>query len=123
MDSSLHSPAHTTLAGSLALCFEMWSKWKISFFLVVAVLLSMIILRGTLPRKSELPTITLHGKSDADRRESQSVQTEVEIAHSPTTTEVQNDTETTEAHTTPKPVSPDGELASTADEVRACATV
>ena len=87
----------------------------------------MIILRGTLSRKSELPTITLHGKSEADslwpRKESQSVQTEVEIAYSLTTTEVQNDTETTEAHATPKPVNPDVELASTANEVRACATV
>ena len=91
----------------------------------------MIILLGTLSRKSEL-RIMVHGKSDADtvwlRKESQSVQTKVETAYSPTSTDVQTDTENTEAHTTPKPVNPDVELAlirhtSTADEVRACVTV
>ena len=96
-------------------------KWKLAV-LLAAVLLGMIILRGTLSRKSELRMITVHWNSDA------SVQTEEETAHSPTSTEVQTDMETTEAHTTPKPVNPDVELTlirhtSTADEVRACVTV
>ena len=60
----------------------MWSKWKLAVLLVVAMLLSMIILRSTLSRKSELP---VHGKSDAGRvwptKESQSVKTMVEIRH------------------------------------------
>ena len=60
----------------------MWPKWKLVVLLVVATLLSMIILRGTLSRKSELPG---DGTSDAGsvwpRKESQSVQTKVEIRH------------------------------------------
>ena len=117
---------------SSVLRFEMRFKRTLAVLLILAVLLSVIFFRGNLYSKSKRQTIMVHGRGVADRawprNESQGVQTEVELAYSSTSTEVQTDTETTGAHATPKPVNPDVELTLirntfTAGEVRACVTV
>ena len=117
---------------SSVLRLEMRLKRTLAVLLVVGVLLSIIFFRGNLYSKSKRRTIKDHGRSVADsawpRNTSQGVQTEVELAYSSTSTEVQTDTETTGAHATPKPVNPDVELTlirntSTAGEVRSCVTV
>ena len=88
--------------------------------LIEIVVLSMIMLRAGLRRKTVLvPSIpvTVDSATDADNgelptEEAQSVQTEAERADTPTSTEfeVQTDTEGTEAQTPPKPVNPAVEL-------------
>ena len=117
----------------VVLCSEMRPLRALAVVLIVIVVLSMIMLRASLRRKTVLVRpipVMVDSATDADIKElptdeAQSVQTEAERADTPTSTEfeVQTDTEGTETQTPPKPVNPAVELTllrhTSVDKVRA----
>ena len=121
------------LAFPIVLCSEMRPLRALAVVLIVIVVLSTIMLRAGLRRKTvpvrPIP-VMVDTANDADigelpTEEAQSVQTEAEQADTPTSTEfeVQTDTEGTEPKTPPKPVNPAVELTllrhTSVDKVRA----
>ena len=77
---------------------------------IVAVIVLILMLQGSLHRKAEITVHRIHADSEQPAEEVQSIETEVELQDLPTSTEIQTDMEATESHTTFKPVNPAVEL-------------
>lgn len=118
VESAPRSGTQSCAAVPSVLCSEMRPLRAQAVVLVAIVVVSTIMLRAGLRRKTgsvrPIPIMndseTAADNGELPTEEARRVQTEAEQTDSTTSTEVQTDTEATNAQTTPKPVIPAVEL-------------